>query len=280
MEFREFIISIGEPAELEKSHLGFFSKPVLATEGIYAGKVVKIYPAIGRKQLADALYSNHERYVPLLTEAGILVPETILLLLAHHRKWVPVVVQERFQENELVRSVLEQGNAAECARLVVLMQADALQFLAWRKQEGLAELDVGFHPTTRNYAIRGGRLRYFDTFPPMACAQKILNKWVPYLSPYKAARWLAPLISGQMYRVTTEYYLAEPMLYGLAGSACRLRPELAADILAASREFLSAHLSSGLFQKELLVQLEQPPRLGKLWTSVRKALGKEGKPNI
>lgn len=280
MEFREFIISMGKPAELEKSHLGFFSRPVLATEGIYTGQVVKIYPGISRPELADALYDNHERYLPMLAEAGIQVPATRLLLLSHGRKRVPVVVQERFYENELVRSVLENGDAGACTQMVTSMQADALLFLEWRKRKGLAERDAGFHPTTRNYALREGRLQYFDTFPPMACSQKVLNKWVPYLSPYKAARWLAPLISGQMYRVTTEYYLAEPMLYGLAGSACRLRPELAVNILAASREFLSAHLSSGLFQKELLVQLEQPPRLGKLWTSVRRALGKEGKPNI
>ena len=59
----------------------------------------------------------------------------------------------------------------------------------------------------------------------------------------------------------------------------RLRPEDEVALLAWGRGFAETNLS-GAMKDEVLAELDAPPRLPAIWTTTRRILGLEGKPNV
>ena len=258
------------------SGLGFFSKPVRLS-GSNGHLVAKIYRPVKQRKFLQ-LYQLHNDYVAALQNSPLLIPSTRLQPIISGSSWRPVILQQAFEPEEMLRDILKD---AEPGRAVYLMEAallETLDFWDWRRTAGIDRL--GLHPTLRNFALRDGQLHYFDTFPPMiGLSEKELQGLILDFAPYSLNQLLKPLALPFMSQVTDEYYQEAPMLSGIVGSCCRLRPELAEDFLDRARRVTTGRLSRADDQ-DLQGRLSKAPKLSPLWVSIRRILGKEGRPNI
>ena len=261
------------------SRLGFFSQPVLATQGPLAGHMLKVYPATRKEAKALRLQKLHVGYVRELAATGRRIPQTRMEIVPVGRTWVPLIIQEAFAKEDLVRQYLEAvPEHEEYLRVLGLILEDTLRYLEHRAIQPHPPL--GFHPTLRNYALRLNKLYYFDTFPPMNMNQRELNKLIRDTLPQAILRLLARLYPPMLNRVSHEYYDATAMVTGIVGSACRLRPEWAESTLACCRAYLEANTSDRLPKQSILDKLQEKPKLSFGWTTIRKLTNNIGKPNI
>lgn len=258
-------------------NLGFFSKPFIPSSGPDRGRIVKLYRPLRDHVLCRTVAEHHGRYVTQLRKAGIRVPRTEIRLEPAGGRTAIVIVQDAFKESELVRGRFAKGQAEECLWLLKALLADTLKFLSSTDKQ---RERTGFHPTLRNYAVRDRKLWYFDTFPPMNWTQRELNPLIIRFAPFAVFRFAYAFSKSWIRRVTDEYYHPVPMICGIVGSSCRLRPDLAEIFLPAARNFLSSRIRDPILKGQLLHELSRPPRLPFLWTFLRGFVGKEGRPNI
>ena len=246
------------------SKLGYFSKPYCIS---YEGEqyVIKEYHPVFNIRKLDLIRENHKLFIEKLSEYGISVPLTELHIVKHRKKHRIVIIQELFKESELVRSILQSAELPTSLSILDSLLTETIQY--WNKKG--TKKDFGFHPTLRNYAIRKGKLYYFDTFPPMAIPQRDLNKIILFMSPNGGiAKKLIP--QGVINLVSNEYYCVRKMLTGIIGSMCRLRPENAIPILKHSIKHISkADLPESTI-RTLSEELTKPPGLSGLWRFVRR----------
>jgi len=265
--------------DMKKSwNLGFFSRPFLVMDGPDRGKIAKVYRPIGDKALCDRVARNHDVFVRKLKSAGIRVPATEIRINSSAGRHSILVLQSAFREEELVRAMMLRSSKEACLKILKSLLEDTLRFLSWRRKSGET---IGFHPTLRNYAIRQWKLWYFDTFPPMwGWDQQGLNRIIIRFAPFGIFRFLYFFSKKWVDRVSNEYFRPELMITGLVGSSCRLRPDLAADILAVSRKLLGLQLKDAELKRKVMIILSRPPRLPGIWVFLRGLVGKEGKPNV
>ena len=269
---------MAQPKEIGSSKLGFFSKPVLLTEGEHAGKVMKSYKFIKNRKICEELLTIHSEYVPQLEKSGIKIPKTEAEIVELNGKYSIKIYQEAFPAETMARKMMQNGDLEQCLFVLngVLEGAvTELNYLFDNPKE-----KMGFHPTLRNYAIENGEFWYFDTFPPMAhLTQHELEWYILHFSPYKVPTWFKYIAKPFMNKVTDEYYQADKMFLGIVGSCCRLRPEFTKYFL--KEAIVKANDLENREEKiKIIKQLKKPPQLPWIWTFVRKVLGKEGKSNI
>lgn len=261
------------------SRLGFFSQPVKATSGPLAGKMLKVYPGLGQQDQAQRLQQLHHGYKVALAHTGRNIPETQMEIVKVGRQWVPLIIQEAFELTELVRQRMEAiDEFSEYTRVLECVLADTLDYL--RHRAAHPQPALGFHPTLRNYALRGDELYYFDTFPPMNLPQPELNQLIRQSLPQGWLRVLARIIPPILNRVSHEYYNPVAMVSGIVGSACRLRPEWSQESLAWCQGYLSEQGHSELPMEEILEKISAKPKLSKGWVVIRKLTNNVGKPNV
>lgn len=255
--------------------LGFFSKPFRMTADDGQEWVVKTYKPIGNPQLIKQIIENHEQYVKAMLAIGVSIPHTEIHTRNQDGKKQLIVLQAPFGQDELVRGIMEVAEKEQFLHILELLLTDTLAY--WEHKPAV---EIGFHPTLRNYALRDGKLHYFDTFPPMLMPQKELNKIILEMAPVKFR--VTPFVPlSTINRVSDEYYQKDKMLTGIIGSCCRLRPEFTDSVLDFSRQFVKKQdYLSEKEQKTLLSKIQAPPELPAIWVFVRKLLGKQGKPNI
>ncbi len=274
---KELALIISKPFDqtLVSSELGFFSKPSRVTGSDGANYILKTYRPLKSKSKADAIVQQHDQYITALAKTGIIVPPTAIGIQHLDGRHKIYVLQPAFKEEELLRGIMEQCTEAQLTSLLQLILDDTLKF--WKNKPSI---DIGFHPTLRNYALHTGELHYFDTFPPMLMSQKELNKLIIYMAPAKInIRALVP--NRVVNRVSNEYYQKDKMLIGIIGSTCRLRPELIEPILNFCRDYISQSADLKDDEKShLLQELKHPPQLSGIWVTFRKIFGKTGKPNV
>ncbi|MFA5353248.1 MAG: DUF6206 family protein [Thermodesulfovibrionales bacterium] len=266
---------------IESGKYGFFSKPFLATSGPYQGKILKQYHDIRNRDLCVELVDVHNRYVGLLKKAGISVPATEIRFQEGTKgKYTIMIVQDAFPETALVRNIMLKAGFEECELLMRGIIDEAVTVLTFMRDH--PEENMGFHPTLRNYAMTGGKLHYFDTFPPFCrWDQRQVEEIILEFAPFGFVRFLKPLARPFMHRVTDEYYFEDKMILGIVGSSCRLRPEFYQQLLDSAAEQLRDMSSERVLNKEgILHELSQPPSLSPLWVITRRLLGKEGQPNL
>jgi hypothetical protein len=253
---------------LPGSKQGFFSRPVLVAAGPRAGKVLKTYAAVSSRELCDRLLRSHEQHVAQLRRIGIAVPETEMIAEEDRGRLRPVILQESFAEAELVKPRISRVELSEALDLMAGILGDALKAITHVHETG--DDRFGFHPTLRNYAVRAGRLFYFDTFPPMSgFTRRELERLIPRFLPVRLPAPVLWLLRPYMRTVVDEYFRADVMLQGIVGSTCRLRPGDAPAIVARGREVVG---SAPDFPKReaVLRHLRRPPRLGPLWMAGRR----------
>lgn len=257
------------------SELGFFSKPSRIPGSDGKEYVIKLYRPLKIRSKAEAIIENHNNYLKELKKTGIIIPPTAIGIKTVNHRFQLVVIQPAFEEKYLVRGIMESCTEIEFLYLLELLLKDTLTF--WKNKPNV---DIGFHPTLRNYAFNNEHLEYFDTFPPMLTSQKELNKLIIYMAPAKInIRFLIP--NKMINRVSNEYYQKDKMIIGIIGSSCRLRPELIESILSFCRNYISQ--STGLKEDEkhyLIEKLKTPPQLSGVWVTFRRIFGKTGKPNV
>ncbi len=257
------------------SNLGFFSKPFRRNlNGV--DYIIKLYIPLRDKKFNNYLLQQHHDYILALLATGIKVPDTLIFTREVKNREQLVIIQHAFQENELLRTLMQESNESEVYENLTLIFNDTL--LYWKNKK--PGVDIGFHPTLRNYSKHQGSLYYFDTFPPMLMSQKKLNRLIIRMSPFGG--FIKKLVPQKaINRVSNEYYHLDKMFTGIVGSTCRLRPEWADQILAFSIQFIQQSQQITETEKQnILNLLSQPPKLSGLWVFIRKISGNTGQPNI
>jgi hypothetical protein len=261
-------------AGIADSNLGFFSKPYRID---YKSQqlIVKKYLPVRDAEFVSGIVENHDRYIRVLRNAGIKVPDTVITTRPVNGKIQIVIIQEAFRKDELLRNLVETSSESELLKLCSLIFDDTIKFL----KNGDESMKTGFHPTLRNYALHDGSLFYFDTFPPMLMGQKELNRIILRMSPFGSFfKKIIPLTWINL--VSDEYYYFDKMFKGIAGSCCRLRPEYADAVLRFGIDYINSSQCSQAEKHKITAILQSPPGLPVLWTFIRKLSGNVGKPNI
>ena len=259
-------------------NVGFFSKPFLIEDGILKGNVIKTYRPIDSEEYCARVKQLHDNYVEELRKANIKVPDTDLHIVDVDDKFHVAIIQEAFTPSELVRDVMKTCDVDPYLDLMAGVLTDAINFSAYMKDR--TEM-LGFHPTLRNYAFRMGTFYYFDTFPPMAgISEEEVQQLVIDFAPYHFPGFVKKLSKKYLGKVTNEYYQYDLMISGIVGSSCRLRPEFADRVLIRARSVIENTPIDEQVKNDTLEIIKNPPKLSPLWTSMRKILGKEGKPNV
>jgi len=260
----------------QDSNLGFFSKP-LRVQARGKELMLKTYAPLKSNRLADQIIHHHNEYVQALRATGIKVPDTLITAIETPKGQQLLIIQEAFPSDALLRTqVMGSEKLEEVLSLIALIYQDTLNY--WSRK---ASKPIGFHPTLRNYSSIDGELYYFDTFPPMLVEQQELNRLIRQMSPYGGGFLKRVLPLRLLNRVSDEYYQLDKMFSGIVGSACRLHPNYAEEILAHAKAFLSeTPLITSDEKKEILSKVKAPPKLPKVWLLIRKWSGNEGAPNL
>lgn len=256
------------------SDLGYFSKP-FRISFMDTELMLKKYFPVRNQDIVSAILQNHDRYISALQGIGIKVPDTIIRSVKIKGKYQIFILQEAFRKDELLRTRFETFPEHELLNLCKLIYDDVLKFFNYPK----GSMDIGFHPTLRNYALHSGTLYFFDTFPPMLMNQRELNRTIIRMSPY-GSYFKAFIPAAWINMVTDEYYNFEKMFTGITGSCCRLRPENADNILRFSTDYINNSSCTQAVKQKITRILTTPPKLPGLWTFFRKLSGNVGKPNI
>ncbi|SDY73960.1 DUF6206 family protein [Citreimonas salinaria] len=258
------------------SKLGYFCAPFRPSEGPFADKVIKVYRGLDDDAALDRLARCHDDYVAALLSADVPMPGTEFHLLDISGRRVPVIVQQALPADSLMRPLMQTGTRDET---LAMMQAAGLVIARfWHWAAGRDER-VGFHPSIRNFAIRGEEAVFFDTFPPLIhYSREEMGRMLLQFSDKRLMRLVGPLMQARVTGIQEEWYSPPETLVGLVGSACRLRPEFAQDYLEWGRGFATAEMAP--WADEALAGLREPPRLPGYWTGFRKLLGLQGEPNV
>jgi hypothetical protein len=256
------------------SDLGYFSKPFRISFRNNELMLKKYFP-VKNPDIVSAILQNHDRYISALSRIGIQVPETIIRSVNIKGKCQIFILQEAFGKDELLRTRFEISPEQELLNFCKLIYDDVLKFISYPKES----MDIGFHPTLRNYALHNGTLYFFDTFPPMLMNQRELNRIIIRMSPF-GSYFKIFIPAALVNMVTNEYYNFEKMFTGITGSCCRLRPEHANAILRFSTDYINNSSCTTILKQKITRILKTPPELPGLWTFFRKLSGNVGKPNI
>lgn len=269
---REDSAARGQPI----SKLGYFCAPFRPASGAFSDKVIKVYRGSSDRDVMARLAAAHDDYVAALTQTGVPLPQTDFHLLAEGDVQVPVIVQEALPAETMMRP---QMQAASVEGAVRLMEA-AGQVIAtfWNNADQFGTR-IGFHPSIRNFAVRGEGAVFFDTFPPLIhYSRDEMGQMLLTFSESALMRAVGPLFKGRVTGIQDEWYSAPETLVGLVGSACRLRPDDAGAFLSWGRDF--ANRAMPRWADAALPHLQRPPRLPGYWTGMRKVLGLQGEPNV
>lgn len=258
------------------SKLGYFCAPFRPPSGPLRDRVIKVYRSLPKPGVLERLAACHTDYVAALHAAKVPLPETEFQLVDMQGVAVPVIVQEALDPACLMRPMMQQARVPETLEMMEAAGQVIARF--WHWAEG-AEDRIGFHPSIRNFAIVDGEAVFFDTFPPLIhYSRDEMGTLLLQFSEKRLMRLVGPLLQAKVTGIQDEWYDPAETLVGLVGSACRLRPEAAADYLAWGRDFVKREMQP--WETAALAGLSAPPKLPGYWTGFRKILGLQGAPNV
>ena len=258
------------------SNLGYFCVPFRPQTGPFSEKVIKIYRHINDNKVLEKLVQNHSEYIRKLQEKGINVPETEIHIINLEKRQVPVIVQEAIDPKNLMR---DQIINSKLNQTIYLLEIAAKVIANFWNNLGPEDGRVGFHPSIRNFAIEDDKAIFFDSFPPLInYSHKEIGALLTAFSENTLIRIFGPLLQPKISMVQNEWYSASETFVGLVGSACRLKPSYAPEILKWGRNFARYEMQK--WDTEIMSALESPPKLPGYWTAFRKLLNLPGKPNI
>jgi len=205
-----------------RENQGFFTKPK-----IIAGLAIKDFEGLLTEQQARELIDVHTQYLEALRNAGINFPKTQMHCEKTVQGYKIRIIQEAFQESELVKNIVESASREQALSVVAQVLKNAEKAINYNvKTNGT----FGFHLSLGNFALRNSVLYFFDTFPPMISKRQtaqIIRKHSPWPKSKIARTALSPLA----FLATSEYYNPAKMINGIVVSAARLRPELKKELV-------------------------------------------------
>lgn len=256
--------------------LGYFCAPFRPAQGPFSDCVIKVYQGLTDPAQAEILRKNHDDYVVALRAGGVPLPQTAFHLLPLQTGLVPVIVQEALPTDSLMRPRMQTADKAGTLAMLDAAGQVIARFWHWQKDQPGR---IGFHPSIRNFAIVEDRAVFFDTFPPLIhYSRDEMGAMLLAFSEKRLMRMIGPLIRARVTAIQDEWYSPPETLVGLVGSACRLRPEHSDTYLEWGRSFARSAMQP--WEDEITEGLRAPPKLGGLWTGMRKALGLEGAPDL
>lgn len=259
------------------SRLGYFCAPFRPGAGPLSDKVIKTYRGGRDPDVLEQLARRHTAYVECLTQAGVRLPETQFLILNEAGYVQPVIIQEALDEATLLRPQLE---AAPIDLALQLLEATTVSIAEFWSRVAQRPERIGYHPSIRNFALDDRGPIFFDTFPPLiGYSRADMGKLLLRFSESALIRNVGMLLPERIRAIQDEWYSPAGTIIGLVGSAVRLRPEDREAILDWARGYASAELK-GELRSEVLQGLADPPRLPAIWTTTRRVLGLEGRPNV
>ncbi|QRF65346.1 DUF6206 family protein [Ponticoccus alexandrii] len=258
------------------SRLGYFCAPFRPAEGPFSDRVIKVYRGLTDRAMAERLRACHEDYVAALLAGGVPMPETAFHLLEMEGASVPVIVQEALPVDSLMRPQMQAQPLPETLKMMEAAGQVIARFWHWAEGQ---EARIGFHPSIRNFAIRGGEAVFFDTFPPLIhYSRDEMGRMLLTFSEKRLMRVVGPLMRARVTGIQDEWYSPPETLVGLVGSACRLRPDDAQAYLDWGRDFAQREMAP--WAEEALAGMTETPKLPGYWTGFRKLLGLQGEPNV
>lgn len=259
------------------SRLGYFCAPFRPPTGPWADTVIKVYQPLADAEKAARLARCHDDYRDALIAAGVPLPDTRFHLRDFDGVQIPVITQTALPTDRLMRPLMQ--SADRDGTLAMLDAAGQVIARFWLWEAATDTPRIGFHPSIRNFAIIDGQAIFFDTFPPLIHYSRAqMGQMLLTFSEKRLMRVVGPLIRSRVTAIQDEWYSPSETLVGLVGSACRLRPEHTDAYLDWGRTFARTQMQP--WQDEILAGLATPPKLGGLWTGMRKALGLEGEPDL
>ncbi len=272
-DVRAALADRGEPV----SKLGYFCAPFRPASGPLSDHVIKTYRGGRDPELLEQLARRHEQYVNCLTQAGVRVPHTRFVLINEAGFLRPVIVQKALPEATLLRPMLMQADTASAIALLDRAAgsiADFWQAVAQRPER------IGYHPSIRNFAMDADGPVFFDTFPPLiGYSRADMGRLLLRFSESGLIRGVGSVFPERIRAIQDEWYSPAGTIVGLIGSAVRLRPDDRDALLDWGRGFAESRLKTAL-RDEVIAELARPPRLPAAWTTMRRVLGLEGRPNV
>lgn len=178
--------------------------------------------------------AKHDAFVRNLRFIGINVPETTMKFEQAGSRVRLEIEQEGFEAHELARNKIMNGRKEEVLSTMGGIISDALKFADSPKTG-----QMGFHPTVRNYAVRDGKFYILDTFPPFGEEREVWRIAARHAPTLPTRAFMT--VAGPLNRVyTKQCYDPATMVAGIVASTVRLRPELKDEIIAHSRELITA----------------------------------------
>jgi hypothetical protein len=258
------------------SKLGFFCAPFRPAEGPLADRVIKVYRGLRDEAALDRLAAAHRDYVAALHETGVPMPDTAFTLLPEGDRRVPVVVQAALAPAQLMRPRMIEDALPQA---LAHMEAAGVVIARFWNAADRFDTRIGFHPSIRNFGLVDGEAVFFDTFPPLIHYSRAeMGRMLITFADTPLMRVIGPVLARRVTAIQDEWYSPAETLVGIVGSACRLRQAEAEAFLDWGRDFTAREMPR--WEDEILPLLQAPPKLGGLWTGMRKVLGLQGAPDV
>jgi hypothetical protein len=207
----------------QSDRMGLFSVPFRPAEGPLADRVLKPYRSGRDLELLEPLARRHTVYLECLQRAGLVVPETELVLLEDHGVLRPVIVQEAVPSSRLLSNVLTASETASALRSLESVATAVCGF--WG---GVAQRPerIGLHASVHNFAIDGdGRVLFLDTFPPLiGLSREDMGRLLLRFSESGLMRGIGALLPGRVREIQDPWYGVTGNLNLLIEGSLRLRP--------------------------------------------------------
>ena len=240
--------------------MGLFSMPFRPDDGPLAGHVLKPYRSGRDLEVLEPLSRRHVTYLECLTRAGLVVPDTVLVLLDEHGVLRPIVVQKAVPQADLLSSKVVASETASALRALEQVAAGICGF--W---SGVAQRPerIGLHASIHNFALDGaGRVVFLDTFPPLiGYSREEMGRLLLRFSESGLMRGIGALLPGRVREIQDPWYSLAGNLGLVIEGVMGHRPQDRAAILGWAETFATESLSPP-DQAALLDGLARPrPRI-------------------
>lgn len=154
------------PASLPRT--GVFTDRFLIREGEFAGRMEKRLHGLISEKLADEHIRAMESYVESLRGMGVTVADTVFRKIPTGRRYAVTLFQERFEESELVTTIIREGEKDACLDVFGRTLREGMKAVRHKHEHDVPGKDeLGLHSSLRNWAMREGEMFFLDLTPPL-----------------------------------------------------------------------------------------------------------------
>lgn len=223
--------------------MGYFCAPFRPRSGPLSGKVLKPYRSGRDPEILEPLVRRHEAYLECLGRAGLVVPDTRLVLVHDHGVLRPVIVQDAAPPEAIAAHLVASASLEDA--LGVLGQVAGAVCSFW---SGVAQRPerVGLHASIHTFALdaEAGPV-FLETFPPLiGYSREDMGRLLSRFAESGLVRGIGAVLPGRVRELQDPWYTRPGNLGLLIEGAFRLRPQDQPDILDWAAGFVSSNLDA------------------------------------